>query len=64
MIKQSILSVAFFATLVEKHRQPDIVEKTYPHIMERFSPFPVYGKIEFRQSNTITLSEPAILVTT
>ena len=64
MIKETIVVLAFGATLVEKHPQPDILHKNYCSINEIYNAVRVYGNMQINQlTNNTACSFSTMLIT-
>lgn len=65
MIKETLVTLAFCATLVEKHPQPDLPHKNYWHLSELQNGVRAYGNIMIGQTaNSKTESSFAAMLVT
>ena len=65
MIKETIITLAFGATLIEKPHQPDLPHKHYSHIYEYYNGIRAYGNMQVNQgANKATKSSLAATLVT
>ena len=64
MIKETVVTIAFCTTLVEKHPQPDLPHKHYSPVTEPINGVRVYGNIQIGQKTNKTESYFAAMLVT